>query len=123
MTAMCECGRGPVEIDGRRASTGGCKACNDADGRGPRQAEVIAILRLYASGRTTAELAAELGLKHNSAAMLLDRMVKAGYLVKRRDPTRASIDVVREEFFGMRCKPKQRPLTTPTVYHLARRAS
>lgn len=58
-----------------------------AAGLPPRQHQALLAIRGFAAGRAVAigDLAERLGVKHNSAVELVDRLVKAGLVVRQPD--------------------------------------
>ena len=79
----CECGRGRVQMRGRGGGLAACAQCIAQDGNGMQQFELVQVLRSAEGTMSTEAIAFELGLSHNSAAVLLSKMVRRGLIGKR----------------------------------------
>lgn len=81
--ALCECGNPREVASNRSLAFYGCERCNRLDGFGPRQREIVMLLREAEGPLKTSALAAELKVRHNTAAVALSRAVRAGVVVRR----------------------------------------
>ena len=79
VVTQCECGRGIAGID--RSRDGGCYWCRAMDGVG-RQRDLIEVLRERGIS-TTAEIAFEMGMTHNTAQVFMARAMQRGQVVRR----------------------------------------
>lgn len=115
----CECGRGPRVLTRGPVDPElcGCEACNAVDGVGPRQRDVVNLIRRRGGFVTIADVAGDLGLSREAAARLLYRMRKGGLVTSRlRDDAANSY-----EQCGWGGKKFTRAQRSTAVFSLARR--
>jgi hypothetical protein len=88
--ALCECGNPREVAINQSLALHGCESCNRMDGFGPRQREIVMLLREAEGPLKTSAIAAELRVKHNTAAVALSRAVRAGVVTRRLGDQRHS---------------------------------